>query len=159
MQCRHTVPDWHRYVDPAGDAGLIFAACRLLVKEGEPARDPRSIACTYWGHQRDCPLFEGAGGAARTEPRAAERRASRDVPVPMGAVWPVRASGARDGMRLALIGLGAASIILMLLTVGVGLAVLRGKWSPAGYLHLVSVVAAISIATHVLATLRTWARR
>ena len=108
MQCRHTVPDWHRYVDPAGDAAPIFAACRLLVKEGEPARDPRSIACTYWGHQRDCPLFEGAGGAARTEPRAAERRASRDVPVAMDAVWPVRAPGARDGMRLVLIGLGAA---------------------------------------------------
>jgi hypothetical protein len=62
-------------------------------------------------------------------------------------------------MRLALIGLGAASIILMLLTVGVGLAVLRGEWRPAGYLHLVSVAATISIATHVLAMLRTWARR
>jgi hypothetical protein len=159
MQCRHTVPDWHRYVDPAGDAAPIFAACRLLVKEGEPARDPRSIACTYWGHQRDCPLFEGAGGAARTEPRAAERRASRDVPVAMGAVWPVRAPGARDGMRLVLIGLGALSIILMLLTVGVGLAVLHGKRSPAGYLHLVWVAATVSIATHVLATLRAWARR
>jgi hypothetical protein len=62
-------------------------------------------------------------------------------------------------MRLALIGLGAASIILMLLIVAVGLAVLRGKWSPAGYLHLVWVAAAISVATHVLATLRTWAWR
>lgn len=159
MQCRHTVPDWHRYVDPAGDAAPIFAACRLLVKEGQPTRDPRSIACTYWGHQRDCPLFEGAGGAARTEPRIAEGCASRDVPVAMDAIWPVRAPGARDGMRLVLIGLGSASIILMLLTVGVGLAVLRGEWSPAGYLRLVSVAAAISIATHVLATLRTWARR
>jgi hypothetical protein len=62
-------------------------------------------------------------------------------------------------MRLVLIGLGALSIILMLLTVGVGLAVLHGKRSPAGYLHLVWVAATVSIATHVLATLRAWARR
>jgi hypothetical protein len=159
MQCRHTVPDWHRYVDPAADPAPIFAACRLLVKAEAPARDPRSIACTYWGHQRDCPLFEGAGGAAGMEPRAAERPASRDVPVAMEAVWPVRPPGARDGMRLVLIGLGAVSIVLMLLTVGVGFAVLRGESRHAGYLHLVWVAAMASIATHVLATLRAWARR
>ena len=159
MQCQHTVPDWHRCVDPVGATVPIFAACRLLVKEGELGRDPRSIACTYWGHQRDCPLFEGAGGAARLEPRSAERPASRDVPVAMNAVWPVRTPGSRDGMRLVLIGLGVLSIILMLLTVAVGLAVLYGKWSPGGYLPLVAVAAATSIATHVLYTLRAWARR
>ena len=159
MQCRHTVPDWHRYVDPAGDVVPIFAACRLLVKEGEPARDPSSIGCTYWGHQRDCPLFEGPGAAARTQPRAAEPPASGDMPVAVGAAWPVRAPGAKDGMRLVLIGLGVLSTALMLLTAGVGLSVLGGKTSPAYFLHLVVVAATVSIATHVLATLWTWARR
>jgi hypothetical protein len=159
MQCRHTVPDWHRYVDPAGDAAPIFAACRLLVKEGEPARDPRNIGCTYWGHQRDCPLYEGPGVAAGTQPRGAERPASRDVPVVMNTVWPVRAPGAKDGTRLVLIGLGVLSTGLLFLTVGVGLAVLGGKTSPAGFLRLVVVAATVSIVTHVLATLRAWARR
>jgi len=159
MQCRHTVPDWHRYVDPAGDAVPIFAACRLLVKEGELARDPRSIGCTYWGHQRDCPLFEGPGATARTQPSVVERPASRDVPVATGTVWPVRTPGAKDGIRLILVGLGVLSTGLMLLTLGIGLTVLSGKTSPAGFLRIVVVAATVSMATHILATLRTWARR
>ena len=159
MQCRHTVPDWHRYVDPAGDAVPIFAGCRLLVKESEPARDPRSIACAYWGHQRDCPLFDGRGAPARPQPRGAERPAAKDVPMVTEAVWPVRAPGARDGMRLVMIGLGVLSTALMLLTVGVGLSILGGKSTLAGYLHLTLAAATVSIVTHVLATLRTWARR
>lgn len=159
MQCRHTVPDWHRYVDPEGDAVPIFAGCRLLVKEGEPARDPHSIACAYWGHQRDCPLFEGPGAPARTPAGDAGRPASRDVPVAVEAAWPVRAPGAMDGMRLVMIGLGALSTALMLLTLDVGFSLLSGKSPPAGYLHLTLVAGVVSIATHVLATLRTWARR
>jgi len=159
MQCRHTVPDWHRYVDPARDAVPIFAACRLVVREGELARDPRSIACGYWGHQRDCPLFDGPGAAAGTLPRDAERPPSRDVPVATDTLWPVRAPGAREGMRLVLIGLGVLSTALMLFTVGVGLTVLTGKTTPASYLHLVVAAATVSVVTHVLATLRTWARR
>jgi len=159
MQCRHTVPDWHRYVEPAGDAFPIFAACRLLLREGEPARDTRSIACSYWGHQRDCPLFEGPGEAAKTQPGAAERSPSRDVPVAVGTVWPVRVPGERDGMRLVLIGLGVLSTALMILTVGVGLSVLGGKAGPAGHLYLVLAAATVSIVTHALATLRIWAGR
>ena len=159
MQCRHTVPDWHLYVDPAGDAVPIFAACRLLVREGELARDPHSIACGYWGHQRDCPLFDGPGAAARALPRGAERSASRDVPVATDTLWPVRASGSRDGMRLVLIGLGVVSTALMLFTAGVGLTILAGKTTPASYRHLVVVTVSVSVVTHVLATLRTWARR
>ncbi len=74
-------------------------------------------------------------------------------------VWPVRAPGTKDGMRLVLIGLGALSTALMLVTVGVGLSVLSGKTSPAGYLRLVLVAATVSVVTHGLATLRTWAGR
>jgi hypothetical protein len=159
MQCRHTVPDWHRYVDPAGDALPIFAACRLLAKDGERARDPRSIACIYWGHQRDCPLFEGLGGAAETQPRAAERAPSRDMPVAVDTVWPVRAPGAREGMRLVLIGLGAFSSVMMLLAAGVLLSLIGGRTSPAGYLHLMLAAVTISVVTHILATLRAWAGR
>ncbi len=159
MQCRHTVPDWHRYVDSAGEAFPIFAGCRLLVKEGEQTRDPRSIACTYWGHQRECPLFEGPGRTVRTESNPPERPGCGDVPMAVDTVWPVRAPGTKDGMRLVLIGLGALSTALMLVTVGVGLSVLSGKTSPAGYLRLVLVAATVSVVTHGLATLRTWAGR
>ncbi len=159
MQCRHTVPDWHRYVKPGTDAVPIFAGCRLLVKEGEAASDPRSIACAYWGHQRDCPLYDGPGAAAR--PRAAGTPGPRpeEIPVPAEAVWPVRPPGSKDGMRLVLIGLGLVSTILLVWSGFVGLAILSGKTSAAGSLHVFLLAAAVSIATHVLATLRTWARR
>jgi len=159
MQCRHTVPDWHRYVNPAADAVPIFAGCRLLLKEGELARDPRSIACAYWGHQRDCPLFDGSGVPDRTPTGTGRGPASADVRVAVDAVWPVRAPGAMDGMRLVMIGLGVLSIVLMLLTAGIGLSVLSGKSAPAGYAHLVLGAATVSVLTHVLAALRTWARR
>jgi hypothetical protein len=159
MQCRHTVPDWHRFVDPAGDALPLFAACRLRVKEGERAVDPRSIACTYWGHQRECPLFEGPGGAIRTESSPPERPASRDVLVAVDTVWPVRAPGARDSMRLVLIGLGTLSTALLLLMVGVGFGLLGGKTSPASYQRFMLAGVTVSVVTHVLATLRTWAGR
>ena len=159
MQCRHTVPDWHRYVEPEGDAVPIFAGCRLLVKEGELARDPRSIACACWGHQRDCPLFDGPGATPKTQAGAGERPACRDVPVAMKAVWPVRAPGAKDAMRHVLIGLGMLSTAAMLVTLVVGLAVLSGRGPVAGYLHVTLMAATVSIVTHVLAMLRAWARR
>ena len=159
MQCRHTVPAWHKYVKTAEDAVPIFAGCRLLVKENERASDPRSIACNYWGHQRDCPLFEGTKETANTKPRVAERSVSGDVPVAADEIWPVRAPGAGDSMRLVLIWLGVLSAMLMLLTVGIGFRVLLGKVGPADYLHLVLAAGTMSVVTHVLATLRTWAGR
>jgi hypothetical protein len=159
MQCRHTVPDWHRYVDPAADVVPILAACRLLVKEGEPARDPRGIACSYWGHQRDCPLFEGPGAVTRRQASSSERPAARDLPAGTEAMWPVRAPGATDGMRLVMLGLGVTSTALMLVTVAVGLTAQSGKGFPIGYLRLILVAGTLSIVTHVLAVLRTWARR
>ncbi len=159
MQCRHTVPDWHRFVDPAAGAVPVFAGCRLLVNEGEPVPDPRRIACAYWGHQRDCPLYDGPGAPTGRGSGAAGGPASRDVPVRVDAVWPVRGPGEADGMRLAMIGLGVLSSLLLLLAVGIGLSVLSGTRVPAGYVHLVLGAATLSVLTHILATLRTWARR
>jgi hypothetical protein len=159
MQCRHTVPDWHRYVNPTGNAQPIFAGCRLLVKEGEAASDPRSIACAYWGHQRDCPLYDGPGAPARAPGGVAGRSPSSDAPVRPEAVWPVRAPGAKDGMRLVMIGLGVLSTGLLAWSVGAGLSVLSGKAASPAYLHVTLAAATLSIVTHVLATLRTWARR
>jgi len=62
--CVHTVPDWARYVRAPDEGPPILAACRLLVKEREPADDARTIACGYWGRQAECPLYEGPGGSA-----------------------------------------------------------------------------------------------
>lgn len=159
MQCRHTVPDWHRYVNAAADAVPIFVACRLLVKEGEPASDPRSIACAYWGHQRDCPLYDGPGGSVRPVKPGGARTTAGEEPVAVNTVWPVRAPGAKDGMRRVMIGMGILSTALLLWTGFLGLSVLGGRAVPATYLHLTLAAAAVSILTHVLATLRTWARR
>src|SRR3972149_2906835 len=105
MDCRHTGPDWHRYVRPTGEALPIFAACRLLVKEGEPARDPRSVACAYWGRQPECPLYDGPGVQRRDPPRPGAWAAPQEVPVDPEAVWPVRAPGTTDRMRLVMIRL------------------------------------------------------
>lgn len=159
MQCRHTVPDWHRYVDPTTDAPPILAACRLLVKEGERASVPRSIACGYWGHQRDCPLYDGPGAAANSRTGRIAWPASTDVPVSAAAVWPVRTPAATDGMRVLIIGLGVLSIALLLWAALLGLSVLSGKATPAGHLQLILVAATVSILTHILVTLRMWARR
>ncbi len=75
--CDHTVPDWTRYVR-APDAGFpILAACRLLVKEGEPADDARTIACGYWGRQTECPFYEGPGRPAASAAAAAPPDAGR----------------------------------------------------------------------------------
>jgi hypothetical protein len=60
-------------------------------------------------------------------------------------------------MRIVLIGLGALSTALMLLTVGVGL--LAGATSPVGFQRFVLAAVTVSVVTHVLSTLRTWAGR
>ncbi len=156
MQCRHTVPDWHRYVDHPAEAAPIFAACRLLLREGEQRRDPRLIACGYWGHQRECPLYEGPGATGRVE---ASRAAPIDVPIGTEAIWPVRPPTARDGMRLVLLALGIVSIALLGWTAVVGFFLMRGTAAPVTFIFVAVTAAAISILTHALATLRVWARR
>ncbi len=159
MQCRHTVPDWHRYVDPSGEGPPIFVACRLLVREGEQSPDPRTIACGYWGHQQDCPLYEGPGAAARPGPNEAARPAPTDVPVVVGTAWPVRPPTARDGMRIVVMALGVVSIVLLVWTAAIWLSLMRGTAAPANFVVVASAAAVVSIVTHALATLRVWARR
>ena len=78
--CRHTEPDWVRFVRDPAEGAPIFAACRLLVKEGEPAEDPRAIACGYWGRQPECPLYEGPGSMASPPPAPAAPEA-HDLPL------------------------------------------------------------------------------
>jgi hypothetical protein len=58
-----------------------------------------------------------------------------------------------------MLGLGVTSTALMLVTVAVGLTAQSGKGFPIGYLRLILVAGTLSIVTHVLAVLRTWARR
>ncbi len=74
-------------------------------------------------------------------------------------VWPVRVPGTTDRMRLVIIGLGVLSTALLGWMVPIGLSVLNGQAMPAGYVPLTLAGAIVSIVTHVLATLRTWARR
>jgi hypothetical protein len=159
MLCRHTVPDWHRYVDPGAETVPIYAACRLLVKEGEAARDPRSISCAYWGRQRECPLYEGPGGRSASRGDERERRTAADVPVATDKVWPVRPPGARDGWRRLQAGLEAVSILLLLGAAAGAVGVLRGKPPGAGYAVFALAAAGVSIVTLVLGRLLTWARR
>src|SRR5574341_47585 len=153
MRCRHTLPDWHRHVVPAAEAPFIFAACRLLVREGERASDPRSIACSFWGHQPDCPVYDGPGGRAETPSgglsRPKSRLASEDVPLGGEVAWPVRAPGATDGMRWVLIGLGVLSVVLLTWTAAHGLAVVFGKASPGRLMSATFVATVVSIVTHV----------
>lgn len=163
MRCRHTVPDWHRFVVSPAEARPIFAACRLLVREGEQAADSRGIACNYWGRQPDCPVYDGPGAWAVTLPvgqiSPILRSASADIPVAGGEPWPVRPPGATDGFRRILIGLGVLSVALLAWTALVGLAVMRGASTPGRLVSVALLAAMVSIATHILTTLRAWARR
>ena len=159
MRCRHTVPDWHRYVAAGDDARPIFAACRLLVKEEERARDPRSVACGYWGRQRDCPLYDGPESRPVSQSTRTNAPAAADVPVAPDSVWPVRPPGAADGQRVLLLALGGLSVILLGLAVFLGLAALGKKAPPTGYLVVTVIAGVLSVVTHLLALLRLWVRR
>jgi hypothetical protein len=154
MPCRHTVPDWHRYVE-ANPAAPIFAGCRLLIKEGERSSDPRAIACAFWGHQADCPQYDGPG-KRNAAPAAGPGRAVVDEPLPPEGAWPLRAPGAPDRMRTGLIGLLVVAIAFLLL----GLIGLGSGWTggAAGRV-LVGAGLGFSVVTHVLALVRIWAGR
>jgi hypothetical protein len=159
MRCRHTVPDWHRYVAGGEDASPIFAACRLLIKEGERASQPQAIACTFWGRQRECPVYDGP------EPRRADRPAGSmassvwDVPVSPESVWPVRLPGSADVERVLLLGLGGLSAILLALTVLFGLSALGGGKISTAHLAVTLVAATLSLVVHLLTLRRLWVRR
>ena len=159
MQCRHTVADWHRYVDPHGASPPIFAACRLLVKEGEQARDPRGIACAYWGRQRECPLYEGPGGRIEVPPVTAGPSPLPETPVAQDAVWPVRHPGAVDGLRVLIGGLTVLSLGLLGWSLALGVAVLAGHSDVRGFVPAAVAAASVSMATHLLTVLKAWAGR
>lgn len=146
VRCRHTVPDWHQHVAPDAEHAAIYAACRLLLREGEPAADARTIACGYWGRQEACPLYEGPRAAGGPAPGEA-RPAAADIPV-AEAPWPVRGPGERDPGVAVLIGLSVASILLLVAAVAGGA---TGIW--------LFLAAGLSLGTHVLSALRMWAGR
>jgi hypothetical protein len=158
MRCRHTVPDWHRYVAAGEDARPIFAACRLLVKEGERAADPRSIACAYWGRQRECPLYDGPESSPGPRP-SPTRAVAADVPVAPESIWPVRRPGATDGQWVLLLVLGGLSVVLLGWVVVLSLAALAGTPVRRGFLIVALVSGSLSLVSHILTLLRLWIRR
>ncbi len=159
MRCRHTVPDWHRFVVAGEDARPIFAACRLLLTEGERVADPGRIACTYWGRQPCCPVYDGPPVAADTRASKPLDVVTGDVPVTTERVWPVRPPGAVDGHRVVLMVLGALSIVLVGVTVFWALAALGGIVMSSGLVTVLLVAGGVSLTTHFLTLLHLWVRR
>jgi hypothetical protein len=159
MRCRHTVPDWHRYVAAKEDAAPILAACRLLIQDGDRVKDPRSIACSYWGRQRDCPLYDGPGQVPRTSPTSGNGPAAPDEPLALEGAWPVRPPWVVDGSRVFLILLGGLSVVLLGLATVLSVMVLRGASIPSGYRTVLVIAGIVSLLTHMLTLLRLWVRR
>jgi hypothetical protein len=158
MRCRHTVAEWHRFTAADAAAVPIFAACRLLIKDGDRVGDPRTIACNYWGHQEDCPVYDGPGkhvDRCLDEPRSG---VFTDEPTPGEAGRPVRSSGDTDRPRVLLIGLSVLSVALLIWAAALGLTA-RGGGMPEDFWIIAAIAATVSIVTHVLAFLRIWARR
>lgn len=158
MRCRHTVPDWHRYVAAEEVTRPVFAACRLLIKEGEPAPDARVIACAFWGRQRECPVYDGPESSLSGHPRPA-RGVAADTPAAAEPVWPVRQPGATDGQRVLLMLLGGLSIVLLGWAVALSVPALLGRPVRSGYLTVTLIAGAVSLVTHVLVLLRLWIGR
>ena len=158
MRCRHTVADWHRYLAAGEDARPIFAACRLLVKEGERATDSRSIACAYWGRQRECPLYDGPESSPSGRPSPTGTVAA-DVRVEPESIWPVRRPGTTDGQRVLFMAFGGLSVVLLGWAVVLTGAVLLGRQVRLDYLIVTLVGGSVSLVTHVLTLLRLWVRR
>lgn len=155
MRCRHTVPDWHRYVVAGEQARPIFAACRLLLKGDERAADSRSIACGYWGRQPECPVYDGPAAA----PESSAGAPGGDEPVGRERLWPVRPPGAPDGQRVALIALGVLSAVLLSGVIVASFAALSGRGVSSGFWVVILVAGGLSLVTHLLTILRLWVRR
>jgi hypothetical protein len=158
MRCRHTVPDWHRYVVSGEDARPIFAACRLLVKDGERAADSRAIACMYWGRQRECPLYDGPESSPREQP-GPMRSTTADVVTAPEKVWPVRQPGAPDVQRLCLMALTGVSVVLLGLALVLTVSALQGRPVRSNDFVVMLLAASVSTVTLVLTLLRLWVKR
>ncbi len=155
MRCRHTVPDWHRYMAPGETSRPIFAACRLLVKEGQQASDTRSIACGYWGRQPACPVYDGPEAVSSTARRASH--GGTDVPVGPEGVWPVRVPAAADRPRRLWLAIGGISLVVLGWAIVSAAASLRGEGMPARRLVALAGGAASSVAL-ILTLMRLWVR-
>jgi hypothetical protein len=142
-----------------GDAAPILAACRLLVQGGDQVEDPRSIACNYWGHQQDCPVYEGPGQAPGKPPTLGNGPAAPDEPLAPEGALPVRAPGVVDGSRIFLILLGGLSIVLLGLATILSVTALRGASIPSGYRTVLVIAGIVSLLTHLLTLFRLWVRR
>lgn len=158
MRCRHTVPDWHRYVVAGEVTRPVLAACRLLIKDGEPAADARTIACSFWGRQRECPMYDGPE-ARPTGDSSPTGKAEADTPVASGDIWPVRQPSATDGQRVVLMVLGGLSMALLAWAGVLGALVLLGRPVQRGFLVVALAGSAVSVATHFLMVLRLWVKR
>jgi hypothetical protein len=160
MRCRHTVPDWHRFVTADREGMAILAGCRLLVKEGEQAGDPRTIACAYWGRQRECPLYDGPEGRAQgPAPDHSGIPRQTDDPVAVSSVWPVRPPGSVDSQRVVLMVLALLAIALLGWAVTLGTPALAESRIPVVAVIIGGAAIVISVATHVLTLLRLWVGR
>ena len=159
MRCRHTVPDWHRYVTAAWDGPPILAGCRLLVKDGEQVSDPRAIACAYWGHQHECPLYDGSERQREPAPPRGAIPGASDEPVAPESVWPVRPPGSMDTQRIVLLVLGALSIMLLGWATILGALALSELRISTGFAIVALAAGLVSFATHVLSLLRLWVGR
>ncbi len=158
MRCRHTVPDWHRYVAAGEVTRPVLAACRLLIKAGEPAADARTIACSFWGRQRDCPMYDGPGARPAGD-SGPVGRTDVDTLAASEDVWPVRQPGATDGQRLMLMALGGLSIALLGWAAVLGAGVLLGRPARSGIVIIALAGGAVSVVTHFLMLLRLWVKR
>jgi hypothetical protein len=140
-------------------AAPILAACRLLIQDGDRVKDPRSIACGYWGRQQDCPVYEGPGQARGKPPMRGNGPTLSDEPLAPEGAWPVRAPGVADRLRGFLILLGGLSIALLGLAAFLSVTALRAASIPSGYLIVLVIVGTVSLLTHLLTLCRLWVRR
>lgn len=131
MWCRHTVADWRRYLQGPEALPPMFAACRLVVSETEPAADYRAITCGFWGRQEECPFFESAAGGPRRPRRQAESLPGEAGEVAARGMPLVAVPSAKPSVvRSILIVLAAAGLVLLLW------ALVMGDGGPAGGDHL-----------------------
>ena len=134
MLCRHTVPDYHKHLDPAAVAPAIFAACDLLITPGRLATDGMAIGCQYWGRQPACPYYETPSG---DPPRFAPGSgfvtlgapAVEAAPVPLEIPPP---SWGHEAMRAVALALSAIAIALIVWAAAFWL--MTGGEEHAGYM-------------------------
>lgn len=149
--CRHTVPDYHKHLDPAAVAPAIFAGCDLLITPGRLATDGMAIGCQYWGRQPACPYYEtpadspprfapGSGFVALAEPVAEATPTPQEAPAP---AW------GGEAMRAVAMGLSAIAIALIAWTAALWFMTGGGAGS-TGARTAAAVAATVSVVAHLV---------